>query len=403
MTPLRTLVIDHSAFRRSITVDTVIQSGCRDVLEAEDGAQALDVLQAHGAVDVVFCALTTAEGDIFAFLQEAAQRGCIRALITTGNQAVELGGALKRALQLLGLEWLGDVGRPVQPEQLSELLRHYVPGDSSHLPCAVLQELPSEEAVRRALVQGEFFPCFQPKFNLRSLDITGVEVLARWRTSQGIVGPAAFLPVLRRHGLLDELLFELMRQGLSMARRWTGAPLHLAFNLEASQLSTPDFAERVKAVLSAHSATNVRVAFELTESERLQSPLHSLMNIMRLRLFGCGLSMDDFGAGYSSLQRLCQLPFDEIKLDACFIRNLDEGPSYCAAMHHALGLASSLGMRVVVEGVESVSQHQKLLAMNCDVVQGYFYAPPLSGDDLLIVLERQRAPAGGFTDTLCFA
>lgn len=398
-----TLVIDHSAFRRSITVDTVIQSGCPDVLEAEDGTRALAVLQEHGAVDVVLCDLTAPGGDLFAFLQGAAHLGHVRAVITTGNQAATLGTALKRALQLLGLEWLGDVGRPVQPEQLSALLRRYAPGDACHLPRAVFQELPSEEAVRRALAQGEFFPCFQPKFDLRSLDVAGVEVLARWQTKQGTISPSTFLPVIRRCGLLDELLFELMRQSLSLARRWTAGALSLAFNLEASQLSAPDFADRVMALLSAHTVTDVRVTFELTEYERLQAPLHSLTNLMRLKLRGCGLSMDDFGAGYSSLQRLCQLPFDEVKLDACFIRNLDEGPGYAAAMHHTLALARSLGMRVVVEGVESALQHQKLLAMGCDVVQGYFYAPPLMGEDLLTLLQHQQTPANRLAHQFRFA
>ncbi|MDD5442533.1 MAG: EAL domain-containing protein, partial [Pseudomonas fluorescens] len=141
-------------------------------------------------------------------------------------------------------------------------------------------------------------------------------------------------------------------------------------------------------LLATHQTPCASVTFELTESGLLEVPAVSLENLVRLRMMGCRLSIDDFGAGFSSLQRLCQLPFTEIKLDAEFVRGLLHEPRCRAVIGSTLALGQTLGMSVVIEGIETTEQHQALLALGCTQGQGYWHARPMNGVDLLRWLQR---------------
>jgi EAL domain-containing protein (putative c-di-GMP-specific phosphodiesterase class I) len=138
------------------------------------------------------------------------------------------------------------------------------------------------------------------------------------------------------------------------------------------------------------------LTFELTESGLLEAPATSLESLVRLRMMGCRLSIDDFGAGFSSLQRLCQLPFNEIKLDAEFVRTLEHEPRCRAVISSTLALGEALGMSVVIEGIETEAQRQQLLALGCTQGQGYWYARPMSSEDLLQWLPLRGAVRSDF-------
>ena len=142
---------------------------------------------------------------------------------------------------------------------------------------------------------------------------------------------------------MDELLFAQLDQALSLQEqaRIQGYPLNMAFNLQASQLANSQLTYTLKGVLTRHVTPGSRLTFELTETGLLQAPVASLENLVRLRMMGCRLSIDDFGAGFSSLQRLCQLPFTEIKLDGEFVGNLEHEPR-CAAVIASTVLGASI-------------------------------------------------------------
>ena len=219
-------------------------------------------------------------------------------------------------------------------------------------------------------------------------------MLCRWlHPDKGVLPPAVFIPVLERCGLMDELLFAQLDQALSLQEqaRTRGYPLNMAFNLQASQLANSQLTYTLKGVLTRHVTPGSRLTFELTETGLLQAPVASLENLVRLRMMGCRLSIDDFGAGFSSLQRLCQLPFTEIKLDGEFVGNLEHEPRCAAVIASTLALGKALGMSVVIEGIETEAQSQRLLAMGCIEGQGYWFARPMSGQDLLCWLQQREA------------
>ncbi|WP_322846555.1 EAL domain-containing response regulator [Pseudomonas sp. B33.4] len=365
--------------------------GCREVFEASDGAQALALLQTLGTVDVALCDLQMEGMDGLEFLQRVGASGQVKSVIISSSLSADLRRAVHQMVALLGLDLLGDVGKPLHVQVLANLLGKFLDRPALAQPKGAAVTLASEAEVRQALAQQQLQAWYQPKFNLQTGEVCGVEVLCRWlHPTQGILSPALFMPVLERCGLLDALLFMQIEQALVVQRsaRAQGVTLNLAFNLQAVQLANAQLTATLKDLLVQHGACGAGLTFELTESGLLEAPATSLESLVRLRMMGCRLSIDDFGAGFSSLQRLCQLPFNEIKLDAEFIRNLEHEPRCRAAISSTLALGETLGMSVVIEGIETDAQRRELLALGCSQGQGYWYARPMAGAELLHWLQQ---------------
>nr|WP_228759228.1 EAL domain-containing response regulator [Pseudomonas neuropathica] len=389
--PLRVLVLEDHAFQRSVAVNMLRTLGCREIFEASDGAQALALLQEVGTVDVALCDLQMEGMDGLEFLQRVGASGQVKSVIISSSLSADLRRAVHQMVALLGLDLLGDVGKPLHVQVLANLLDKYLDRPALAQPTTAAVTLASEAAVRQALAQQQLQAWYQPKFNLQTGEVCGVEVLCRWlHPIHGILSPALFMPVLERCGLLDELLFTQIEQALGVQRsaHAQGVTLNVAFNLQAVQLANAQLTATLKSLLAEQGACGSGLTFELTESGLLEAPATSLESLVRLRMMGCRLSIDDFGAGFSSLQRLCQLPFNEIKLDAEFIRNLEHEPRCRAAISSTLALGETLGMSVVIEGIETDAQRRELLALGCSQGQGYWYARPMSGADLLLWLQQ---------------
>ncbi|OLF53814.1 hypothetical protein BTN82_15215 [Pseudomonas chlororaphis] len=233
---------------------------------------------------------------------------------------------------------------------------------------------------RRALFDNEFVAFYQPKVRIDTGQLVGVEVLARWnRPRQGLVSPADFLPALENLGLLDELFQRMLVQALEMRRNLLaqGVELDLAFNVHPDQLQQAGFANGLQQRLKQQGCPAHAVTLEILETAAIESSGASFKNLLLLRLMGATVSMDDFGSGFSSLQRLCELPFNEIKLDASFLRQLDSNAKARAVIQGTVKLAGALQIRLVVEGLETPQQLTQLLALGCNTAQGYLLARPM--------------------------
>lgn len=396
--PLRVLVLEDHLFQRSMAVSLLKQLGCREVLEASNGSEALAVLQRVGYMDVVVCDLQMEGMDGLAFIQRISAARQVGAIIISSGLPGDVRLAVRQMGELLGVNMLGDVGKPLLKQTLQPLLELALKeGPVSGEP-ATGQDIATERQMRSAITDQQLEAYYQPKFDLQTGALQGVEVLARWNHPfKGVLSPGVFLPAIERAGLMDALLLALMQQALTLQRqvKGMGVSLDLAFNLQAGQLADAGLTVLIKDILSAYQALGFGITFELTESGLLEVPAVSLENLVRLRMMGCRLSIDDFGAGFSSLQRLCQLPFNEIKLDGEFVRGLLHEPRCRAVIGSTLALGKTLGMSVVVEGIETHEQHRALLELGCSQGQGYWYARPMKGADLLHWLQR-GAPCGQF-------
>lgn len=256
----------------------------------------------------------------------------------------------------------------------------------SQIPATLQAPEPDAEALRQGLADHAFVGFYQPQLSLSKGTITGLEVLARWRhPDKGLLTPGYFLRALERHDLMDELFLRLFEQGLVLRQKLAilNLPLTMSFNLQPSQLSNPMLSQAIRVLLDAHDCAAHNIIFELTETGTLNPCSVAMSNLLQLKLLGCGLSMDDFGTGFSSLERLCDVPFSELKLDAGFVHKLDTHSACTAILTHTVSLAASLGMSLVIEGVETPAQLKRLKGLGVSIVQGYAIAPPMADTALL--------------------
>lgn len=240
---------------------------------------------------------------------------------------------------------------------------------------------PCANDVQLGLGLREFRAFLQPKFDLRSGQVKAVEILARWQHPlRGVLGPENFIPLMESRQWLDELLFEMLEQGLAyqLKLHHQGRLLGLAFNLSQSQLSSSTLVDRLEERLREHPLPPSAITFEVTEDGPADLCATTVKQLKRLSRLGIRLSLDDFGTGSSSLWRLCQVPFNEIKLAGEFTRLLDGTAHYPAIIRSTVALADDLGTQLVVEGIETEQQRRRLLAMGVRIGQGFLCASPMS-------------------------
>ncbi|HHM9108732.1 EAL domain-containing protein [Pseudomonas aeruginosa] len=239
---------------------------------------------------------------------------------------------------------------------------------------------PDASDVRRGLRRHEFKAYVQPKFDLNSLAVPSVEVLARWQHPlKGMLSPATFIPVMSRERLLDELFGDLLEQGLSsqVELHLQGRQVGFAFNLSLQQLATEVLVDRMIMRLLEHPLPLSSVTLEITEDAAASVSPTVLQRLERLKAIGVRLSMDDFGTGNSSLWRLNQLSFDELKLAGEFTCEIENSMRARAIVRYALALAKELEIPLVVEGLETEAQRSILIDLGARYGQGYLCAKPM--------------------------
>nr|WP_253219495.1 EAL domain-containing response regulator [Pseudomonas chlororaphis] len=392
---MRFLVLEDHAFQRAVAVKVLHRAGYHEVLEAADGQEALVLLRERGAVDIALCDMRMMGMDGLAFLRGAGEAGLVRAVVILSELAPELRRTVDQILRMQSFRLLGSIEKPLDPHVLEKILKQYrgqCGGDDS----SVIQT-PSDQEVRLGLDRREFRAYYQPKICLERSECVGAEVLVRWvRSNTCMLSPVEFLQVVERCNLYDELFADLLDQGLSMQRRVQGyrRDFHLALNFNVSQLASPGLIQVIQGALRRHELSASGLILELDEGAMAKVPDTSLETMVRLRMLGCGLSINDFGVGYSSLERLRQMPFNEIKLDAGFVHNMMQQPRYRTVIRDTLILARELKMKVVAEGIESEAQLSCLTQLGCDVGQGYYYARPMGGLDLMKWLFGRGAKIG---------
>ncbi|HEP8841267.1 TPA: EAL domain-containing protein [Pseudomonas aeruginosa] len=254
----------------------------------------------------------------------------------------------------------------------------------------------SKKDVCLGLRRKEFLLYLQPKFDLSTGEFVGAESLLRWAHPElGLLLPADFLDIVVENGFIDDVFFEIMDQGLTAHRycKVEKIPLKLAFNIHPIQLSDIEFSVRISSALRKHGVSASNISFELTELDSWDDDLVAFDNLYNIHLLGCGLSIDDFGVGYSSLRRLADLPFTEIKVDASFVADILVSPRCSDIVEWVLALAKNLEITVVAEGIETVGQFNRLQAMGCPYGQGYFYSKPLGLDEMLSWLKEGEGRA----------
>jgi diguanylate cyclase (GGDEF)-like protein len=248
-----------------------------------------------------------------------------------------------------------------------------------------------EADLRRAIAGQEFELHYQPLVDARSGRITAAEALVRWRQpARGLVSPADFIPLAEETGLIGPLGQWVLRTACVQAARWP-SQIRVAVNLSPAQFRDLRLAETVKAALTASGLAADRLELEITEGVLLADEERTLATLNRLRAAGVCISMDDFGTGYSSLSYLRRFPFDKIKVDQSFVRQLPHDPESAAIVRAIITMGTCLGMTITVEGVETAEQFAFTTASGCDQVQGYHVSRPLPPAEFLSFVGAREA------------
>ncbi len=234
--------------------------------------------------------------------------------------------------------------------------------------------------LRRAIQEGQLVLHYQPKVDVDTGDVRGVEALVRWQhPERGLVPPDEFIPVAEGTGLILPLTMRTLELAVGQARAWhdDGHPVQVAVNLSPRCLLEPDFAESVVELLQRHDLPSRLLRLEITESTIMADPAKALVVLTSLQSCGVSLSIDDFGTGYSSMSYLKRLPVDELKIDRSFVMDMIGNSSDSVLVRSSIDLGHNLGLSVVAEGVEDQATVSALAELGCDVLQGYHLARPM--------------------------
>jgi diguanylate cyclase (GGDEF)-like protein len=252
----------------------------------------------------------------------------------------------------------------------------------------VAENLSLENKLRRALEREEFVLHYQPKVDLDSGEVTGLEALLRWRSPEGLVPPVHFIPLLEDTGLIVEVGSWVLRRAMLDQELWRAQGVRvprIAVNVSSIQLRQRNFVELVQAALGDGEAA---IDLEITESRIMEDIEANIDKLRRLRELGIGIAIDDFGTGYSSLAYLARLPVQTLKIDRAFISRMLDDEDAMALVQMIIALAQSLKLTVVAEGVESEMQADVLTTLRCDQMQGYFISQPRPREEITALLAR---------------
>jgi diguanylate cyclase (GGDEF)-like protein/PAS domain S-box-containing protein len=255
-----------------------------------------------------------------------------------------------------------------------------------------LEVLSVESALRRALDRAEFALHYQPQIDLESRTLIGAEALIRWaHPEKGFVSPGTFIPIAEERGLITPIGEWVVGEATRQLARWASGPLaglSVAVNLSSIQFHQSDFVESIARAIEANGVDPTRLELELTESIVMRDAESTILILKRLHEMGLLISIDDFGTGYSSLNYLRRFPIHKIKIDQSFVREMVEDPDTASIVNGIIGLAKSLKLKVIAEGVENDAQLGMLREQGCHEAQGFLFSKALPAAEFEAFVQR---------------
>lgn len=263
---------------------------------------------------------------------------------------------------------------------------------TSKLEVYTAERITLESSLRKALARDEFLLHYQPQFNLKTGEITGIEALLRWQDPEnGLISPADFIPLLEQTGLIKQVGDWVLHRACTQSMSWQAMGINvprIAINLSAKQFSQKNLHHIISGIIEETGIDPRLVELEVTEST-IMHQMEQVISILRdLHDKGLHISIDDFGTGYSSLSYLKHFPIDILKIDRSFVSEIPENKADTAIANTIIAMGHNLGLKVIAEGVETEEQGRCLAEMGCDCAQGYHYSHPLPADKCLDFLKK---------------
>jgi len=381
---LHFLVADSDAADRRALADMLTQLGATRITQAPDGETALRLFReiCDPGIDIAIIDLALTGRDGLELIRAAAALPASPRLVVTGRYDSNLLFSVETMALAYGVDLLGTIAKPATGGQLDTLLSHYTPANAAPTARSMLPDF-SFEDIGEALEARQFEPFFQPKIELGTGEVKGLEVFARWRHPEyGVLAPAAFIDALEQNNRIDFLDWTMI-EGAVQCSRWLHSrelPCAVSLNLAPETLSHPDFVQQIWACAERHEVRPDAITFEMPESAVLTDDPAFLERLVRLRMMGYGLAIDDYGTGRSNMQLLARVPFTELKIDRSFVDGASRKRSLATVLKSCMGLAQSLGRSACAVGVETRQDWDFLQGLGCTYAQGYHIAKPMEAE-----------------------
>lgn len=380
------LVVDDEPFILRTTAATLSRLGYTHVETADNVADALKLISTtQPTIDLVICDLNMPGVDGLELLKrfdEMAYSGDILLISGEDAQTLQMAESLAHAR---GLSVVGSIAKPIQAETLSNILSQLSLQERNTKKTAAEGMAITPKMLESAIEAGELKPWFQPKIDIANRIPVGVEVLARWpESSIGPIFPDTFIPVAEKHGLIDQLTFSLVEQAIKIDQGWRqqNIDLEMAFNISMNSLYDEEFPDKLEQHVMKACGSIDQIKLEVTETQLMEDLVRPLEALLRLRMKKVKLSIDDFGTGHSNISQLRNLPFDELKLDRSYVHSGVNDERTDLILESTVEMAKKLDMSIVAEGVETLEDWIRVEQLGCDIVQGYFSARPMPGDEI---------------------
>lgn len=375
------LVVEDNEFQRRWLVAMLSNLGATRIIEADDGLTGLAILQDPQAnIDICFIDLNMPGMDGMELIRHMARSANPVSIVLSSALDPSLVFSVESMSQAYGVNLLGTITKPATPEELTALISRYTSKEARRQVVQSTAETFTLEDILQGLQEDQFAPYFQPKVELASGKVKGVEAFARWEHPQrGIISADAFIPVLEAQGKMDQISWNIIRKSAAACRALhdAGHAISISINLASQPLCELEFADHFAACMAAHNIEPGFITVEITESaSRTEMPAF-LENLARLRMKGFMLAVDDYGTGDASMQEQLRIPFSELKIDRSFVVGASHNEALGLALASSLELAQKLKRESTAVGVETRQDWDLLHKLGCTNAQGYFIAKPM--------------------------
>ena len=378
LTGMSALVVDDEEFMLDFLCMAVEKSGVGNVISATSGAEALDQVEdSQQTIDIIVCDLQMPGMDGIEVMRQLANDGFSGGIILVSGEDKRILKTAESMAEVRGLKVIGSLCKPMPVHEIISLMNKYAVAEQ-HASWAISDVTANE--LDAAIRSGEITVNYQPQVDIKTGVVKSVETLARWfHPERGMITPDIFIDIAERHDLIDSLADSIIMQATRQGAIWhkQGIDLSVAINISMYNLRHLDFPDRITDIVNHAGMDIKKLVIEFCES-RLVQDLGTYLDILsRLRLKGPLLSIDDFGTGHVSMDHLKQMPFGEIKIDRAFVNGAYKDDTARAILKSSVSLAKQLDMTVVAKGVEVKDDWDLVTELGCDMVQGYYVAPPM--------------------------
>ncbi len=381
---LHIVAIDDQPIMLKLMQYMLANLGYSQVTTCTSGQEGLDWLKGVDETQtIILLDLNMSEMDGIEFIRHLANRHYQGHILLLSAEDERIRETAHKLIKNYKIASLGHLQKPVTLELLSLKLAKW----QSPQPKRVITSKKnySADELRSAIANLELIIYYQPKVDVKNTKVVGVESLVRWHHPiDGLVFPDQFIPLAEAHALIDDLTRAVVREAFAQTKAWqdAGLSLQVAINISMDNLADLAFANYLVNAAADSGIMPNDIILEVTESKLMSNSYVSMEVLTRLRMHRFNLSIDDFGTGHSSLSQLCNIPFNELKIDQSFVHNMINNETQQAIFDASLSLAKQLGMKSVAEGVENQADWDFIRSTDCDVAQGYFIAKPMSAHDI---------------------